>query len=67
MKYSNGLRLRELVLFLIGAATFVHEVIYSLTERPFLIAASLAMMGFPLVLRSDAWVRKNGKNGGNAS
>jgi hypothetical protein len=49
--------LRDLTTFLLGAAGFVHEVLLVQTERPFLLTASLALMGFPFVLGADTWRR----------
>ena len=56
-------KVREAVLFVIGTVTFGHEVFYAETERPFLIAASLALMGLPFVLAGEERLRRNGRNG----
>lgn len=39
--------------FLLGAFGFVHELLWVPVERPFIISASLALMGLPLVLRGE--------------
>lgn len=54
---------REILLFMLGAAAFLHEVFaVGLTERPFLLATSAALMGLPFVLNADRNLR-----GGNGS
>ncbi len=45
--------LRDLATFMLGAAGFIHELLFVPTERPFLLTASLALMGFPFVLGAD--------------
>lgn len=49
---------REIFLFAIGSGGFVHEVITMGAERPFIIAASLALMGLPFFLASDKLVAR---------
>lgn len=58
--------MREFLLFSLGAAGFVHEVFFAQgpTERPFLVAASLALMGLPFVMNADRALRKNGNGNG---
>lgn len=50
---------RDLVMFIIGAVGFLHELLISNAERPYLITATLALMGLPIALRADER-RKNG-------
>jgi hypothetical protein len=45
--------LREISTFLLGAFGFVHELLLAHTERPFIISASLALMGLPFVIRGE--------------
>jgi hypothetical protein len=37
-------------MFILGAGAFLHEVLTQGTERPFILSASLALMGLPFVL-----------------
>lgn len=60
----SRLKIREAALFAIGAVTFAHEVFYVTTERPFLIAASLALMGLPFVLAGESRLRRNNNRNG---
>lgn len=46
-------------MFIIGAVGFLHELLISNAERPYLITATLALMGLPIALRADER-RKNG-------
>lgn len=46
--------------FLLGAGGFLHELLLTHGERPFLLTASLALMGFPFVLGVESRV-KNGE------
>jgi hypothetical protein len=43
-------------MFVLGAAGFIHELIVTGTERPYILSACLALMGLPLVLTG----RRNG-------
>lgn len=45
--------LREALAYAIGAVGFLHELFLAHAERPFLLTASLALMGFPLVFKGD--------------
>jgi hypothetical protein len=49
---------RELATFLLGAGGFAHELLVAPTERPFIISASLALMGLPFVLRGEDKLRE---------
>ncbi len=53
--------LRDLITFALGAAGFLHELFLTGTERPFVLTACLALMGFPFVLGVDSKIR--GRNG----
>lgn len=44
-------------MFVLGAIGFLHELLFSMVDRPYLIVASLALMGLPFVLGADAAVR----------
>ena len=44
---------RDPAFFLLGAGTFIHEVTVAASERPTILAASLALMGVPVFLRKD--------------
>jgi hypothetical protein len=44
---------RDPAFFLLGAGTFIHEVTIQSSERPTILAASLALMGVPVFLRKD--------------
>lgn len=49
--------LRGAVTFGLGATGFLHELLVSEGERPFILTASLALMGLELVLRADEKLR----------
>lgn len=51
---------RDRLFLVIGATGFFHELFITSTERPFILTASLALMGFPLVLKGEQKLRKNG-------
>lgn len=42
------------IAFVLGAVTFLHEVVLTTGDRPYVITASLALMGFPFVLGFEA-------------
>jgi hypothetical protein len=42
-------------MFALGAAGFMHELVISQGERPFLLALCGALMGLPFVLKADEW------------
>jgi hypothetical protein len=46
-------QLRDATLFLAGLAGFAHEVVVTHGERPTMLLACLALMGFPIFLRQD--------------
>jgi hypothetical protein len=50
---------REAATFMLGAAGFLYEVFLGAQERPFIIAACLALMGLPFVLRGEQKIREN--------
>jgi hypothetical protein len=45
-------------MFLLGAAGFIHEVLWAQQERPVIIAACCALMGLPFVLRGEDALRE---------
>lgn len=51
---------KETFAYILGGLGFLHELIVENAERPFLLTASLALMGFPLVLKGEDRLR-NGK------
>jgi len=46
--------------YYLGAAGFLHELVIQNAERPFLLTASLALMGYPLVYKAEKRLRANG-------
>lgn len=52
---------RDLIMFTLGAFGFVHELVVSNVERPYLIGACLALMGLPVALRYDERKREKGE------
>jgi hypothetical protein len=55
-------RLRSIVLFVVGIAGIVYEIVIDHAERPTLLILLAAMVGLPAFLKVDE-ARKNGKNG----
>jgi hypothetical protein len=55
-------QLRDLATFLLGAGGFLHELFLTQGERPFLLTASLALMGFPFVLGVDKGIQYRRKD-----
>ena len=51
----------EALSYALGAIGFLHELILANAERPFLLTASLALMGFPLVFRGEQKLKESGK------
>ena len=51
---------RDKIFVVLGATGFIHELVIAQTERPFILTASLALMGFPLVLKTEDKLKKNG-------
>jgi len=45
--------IRDVLLFLVGLAGVIHEVLTSGVERPAILGILAAMMGLPAVLRID--------------
>jgi len=54
---------RETLAYAIGALGFLHELILYQGERPFLLTASLALMGVPLVFKAEEKIKNGKKNG----
>lgn len=44
---------RHTIMFTLGAAGFLHELLGTAPERPFLLGLSGALMGLPFVLSAD--------------
>lgn len=53
---------KEILAFVLGGIGFLHELFLYQGERPFLLTASLALMGFPLVFRAEEKIKKNGND-----
>lgn len=53
---------KEFLAFILGGIGFAHELFLYQGERPFLLTASLALMGFPLVFRAEEKIKKNGND-----
>lgn len=53
---------REFLAFILGGLGFLHELFLYQGERPFLLTASLALMGFPLVFRAEQKLKNNGND-----
>lgn len=49
-------------MFVLGAGGFVHELFTTGIERPFILTASLALMGLPFVLTGTNRRNGNGKH-----
>lgn len=52
--------MKEVIAYLLGGMGFLHELIIAQAERPFLLTASLALMGFPLVFKAEEKLKKSG-------
>lgn len=52
---------KDKFLVALGATGFLHELLIIETERPFILTASLALMGLPIVMKAEEKLRKNGK------
>jgi hypothetical protein len=57
----SGRVMREVAMFVVGGAGFLNEVYLRVTERPFIIAACLALMGLPFVLHGEDRLREKSK------
>lgn len=55
---------RGVAMFCLGAGAFINEVFLSTVERPYILAASGALMGLPFVFKGFSIVR-NGYNKNN--
>lgn len=44
---------KENIAYLLGAAGFIHQIVIVDVAQPFILTASLALMGFPLVYKAD--------------
>lgn len=50
---------RSTLMFTLGAIGFLHELVVSQVERPFLLALCGALMGLPFVLAADGKMRQS--------
>jgi hypothetical protein len=55
----SGLLNRRSIMFALGAAGFLHELVIGGAERPFLLALCGALMGLPFVLAADGKWRQD--------
>jgi hypothetical protein len=61
---------RDMALFLLGAAAFIHELLRTGAERPQILILTAAMMGLPVIIRGDEKrqeVKENGDRETNSS
>jgi len=61
MNPLNQRQVRDAIAYILGAIGFLHELIIAHGDRPFLLTASLALMGFPLVFSGEKKLKENGK------
>lgn len=52
--------LRDVAIFTAGVIGFLHEVFYTVEDRPFLLILTASMMGLPTAIRLDEF-RRTGK------
>lgn len=48
---------RKVIMFLLGAGGFIHELLLAEVERPFIIAGCFTLMGLPFVLKGEEALR----------
>jgi hypothetical protein len=48
---------RKVVMFLLGAGGFIHELLRTGEERPVILAVCCTLMGLPFVLRGEETLR----------
>jgi hypothetical protein len=58
--------IRDATMFVLGLATFIHEVLTTGAERPTILLGALALMGVPAFLRKDEAGALAGKGGPGA-
>ena len=58
----SGLKVRDILMFGLGAGAFINEVFLQTVDRPYIIAAACALMGLPLVFKGVT-ITRNGMNG----
>lgn len=63
MTLPSPQRLRSIVLFVVGIAGIIYEVVVDKLERPTVLVLLAAMVGLPAFLRADERRRANGKDG----
>lgn len=61
MNFTIRRQARDAMAYILGAMGFLHELLLQHADRPFLLTASLALMGFPLVFSGEEKLRKSGK------
>lgn len=61
MNFLLRRQVRDAIAYILGAIGFLHELFLQHADRPFLLTASLALMGFPLVFNGEEKLKKQGK------
>ena len=61
MIWIRNLITKEKLFVALGSVAFLHELIIAEVERPFILTAALALMGFPLVLKQEGKLRSQEK------
>jgi hypothetical protein len=62
MNFSIRRQTRDAMAYILGAIGFLHELLIQHADRPFLLTASLALMGFPLVFSGEEKLKESGKH-----
>jgi hypothetical protein len=62
MNFTIRRQVRDAIAYILGAMGFLHELFLQHADRPFLLTASLALMGFPLVFSGEEKLKENGKH-----
>jgi hypothetical protein len=62
MNFTIRRQLRDAIAYILGAMGFLHELFLQHADRPFLLTASLALMGFPLVFSGEEKLKESGKH-----
>lgn len=57
-------RYRDSICILLGSVGFMHELIVAQIERPYILAASLALLGAPLVFSVENKFKERNKKEG---
>jgi len=61
MNFLLARPIRDAIAYILGATGFLHELFIQHADRPFLLTASLALMGFPLVFTGEQKLKETGK------